>query len=542
MSISVRVGEPVPLLRVSLGKISQPVTVRIDALAMNQAIQQDVIARQEDVTERQNVVAGIQTDIQTRQADITQKHTEVESDRTEVASHRQDVIDRQDDVIARQQAVDSAAAQHISDLQTESNTQVARVQSEGDTQDARVQSEGDTQVARVQSEGDTQVGAATTQASNAANSATLAGQHKDTAVSEAVAAANSATLAEQHKDTAVSEASAAANSATLAGQHKDTAVSEASDAANSATLAGQHRDAINPDNFYLKTEVDQQLNDLDALPDQTGQADKALFTDGTNAAWQYIPEGLPEQTGNAGKALFSDGTNASWGVVDGGGRKNLLINGNKWINQRGFVGDWSALSVGAYGYDRWKKHASGIEQIIEGGWFGAGDYVLHWVGSGSGFVNGVAVANGGSVTVDGVSNVSVVVPEDATFIQFERDRRTDYEVVDQGTEFIRCVRYFYKIYGNASHFAARLTGNLVVTTIHLPAPMRTTPSILLPPIYVLGGGGSTTNISLSSYLYHPNNIHIDMRLAINSFTPNSERVYYWRHQSDDSTTYFDAEL
>ena len=77
MSISVRVGEPVPLLRVSLGKISQPVTVKVDALAMNQAIQQDVIARQEDVTERQNVVAGIQADIQTRQADITQKHTQV---------------------------------------------------------------------------------------------------------------------------------------------------------------------------------------------------------------------------------------------------------------------------------------------------------------------------------------------------------------------------------------------------------------------------------------------------------------------------------
>ena len=286
--------------------------------------------------------------IQTRQADITQKHTEVESDRTEVASHRQDVIDRQDDVIARQQAVDSAAAQHISDLQTESNTQVARVQSEGDTQDARVQSEGDTQVARVQSEGDTQVGAATTQASNAANSATLAGQHKDTAVSEAVAAANSATLAEQHKDTAVSEASAAANSATLAGQHKDTAVSEASDAANSATLAGQHRDAINPDNFYLKTEVDQQLNDLDALPDQTGQADKALFTDGTNAAWQYIPEGLPEQTGNAGKALFSDGTNASWTKMPVYGRRNLLMNGAFNLWQRG-----TSLDSGGYLADRW---------------------------------------------------------------------------------------------------------------------------------------------------------------------------------------------
>lgn len=53
----------------------------------------------------------------------------------------------------------------------------------------------------------------------------------------------------------------------------------------------------------------------DELPSQTGNAGKALFTDGTIPYWAAIPDELPSQTGNAGKFLYTDGTNPLWGVV-----------------------------------------------------------------------------------------------------------------------------------------------------------------------------------------------------------------------------------
>lgn len=46
-----------------------------------------------------------------------------------------------------------------------------------------------------------------------------------------------------------------------------------------------------------------------ALPAQTGNAGKALITDGAQASWQLV---YPVQTGNAGKALVTDGAQASW--------------------------------------------------------------------------------------------------------------------------------------------------------------------------------------------------------------------------------------
>ena len=260
------------------------------------------------------------------------------------------------------------------------------------------------------------------------------------------------------------------------------------------------------------------MNDLDALPDQTGQADKALFTDGTNAAWQNIPEGLPEQTGNAGKALFSDGTNASWGVVDGGGRKNLLINGNKWVNQRGFVGDWSALSVGAYGYDRWKKHASGIEQIIEGGYHGAGTYTLSWQGDGSGFVNGAAVENGGQAVISNTSDhISVVVPETAMDIQFEwGDHATQFQYVDPATLYLQCQRYFQAVFVQKVILAIyNSNGDTRSSTHTLSCPMRTVPTVS-PSTFTnngIGISGAAAIVNRPTLTFQPN-VHTNFSFSI----------------------------
>ena len=55
---------------------------------------------------------------------------------------------------------------------------------------------------------------------------------------------------------------------------------------------------------------------LEIYPDQTGNADKFLRTNGTNVFWEAVPTVLPSQTGNEGNYLTTDGTNSSWVAID----------------------------------------------------------------------------------------------------------------------------------------------------------------------------------------------------------------------------------
>jgi hypothetical protein len=145
--------------------------------------------------------------------------------------------------------------------------------------------------------------AAGTSETNSANSATLAGQHKDTAEAAALAAstsesnsANSATLAGQHKDTAEAAALAAgtsetnsANSATLAGQHKDTAEAASlaagtseSNSANSATLAGQHKDTAEAASLAAGTSETNSANSATLAGQHKDAAEAAALVAGTS--------------------------------------------------------------------------------------------------------------------------------------------------------------------------------------------------------------------------------------------------------------------
>ena len=60
----------------------------------------------------------------------------------------------------------------------------------------------------------------------------------------------------------------------------------------------------------IKTAIDN----IDALPSQSGHSGQYLRTDGESASWEDV-ESLPAQTGNAGKVLTTDGTTASWQPV-----------------------------------------------------------------------------------------------------------------------------------------------------------------------------------------------------------------------------------
>ena len=57
--------------------------------------------------------------------------------------------------------------------------------------------------------------------------------------------------------------------------------------------------------------VTTAIQNISALPSQSGQSGKFLTTNGTTASWGSIT-GLPSQSGNNGKILTTNGTTASW--------------------------------------------------------------------------------------------------------------------------------------------------------------------------------------------------------------------------------------
>lgn len=120
-----------------------------------------------------------------------------------------------------------------------------------------------------------------------------------------------------------------------------------------------------------------------------------------------------------------------------GGFRNRIINGAQLINQRNFDGNWSALAVGQYGYDRWKKaDASNKVQVIEAGNFKPG--VIHCI-SGSGMTTRTEVSPSSG-------NWSVTVPFAANEIMVEEGvEASTYERRFISDELTLCQRYLERI-------------------------------------------------------------------------------------------------
>ena len=163
------------------------------------------------------------------------------------------------------------------------------------------------------------------------------------------------------------------------------------------------------------------------------------------------------------------------------GFRNVIINGNFSINQRGYTSGTS-LAAGAYGFDRWKvapglntaltftaapqgqtvtiSTAFGsIRQIVERANVPAGSYVLSWSGSALGRVYNEGSSSTGyvsspvSVYLDGTANVIVefttqpAVSSTLGEVQLERgQRQTPFEHRPIGLELQLCQRYYEKSY------------------------------------------------------------------------------------------------
>ncbi len=147
--------------------------------------------------------------------------------------------------------------------------------------------------------------------------------------------------------------------------------------------------------------------------------------------------------------------------------KNVLMNANFTVNQRDFDGNWGALGIGDYGFDRWKKSASGITQVVESGFYAfSSEY----------FLSGVGVTSV-SLTSPASGNWDIEVPDGASEIQLELQGETPFEVIDISIDTLKCQRYFQR---QSFVYLLTTTGEGADTNRRLTVPrgvfMRATPT------------------------------------------------------------------
>jgi len=146
------------------------------------------------------------------------------------------------------------------------------------------------------------------------------------------------------------------------------------------------------------------------------------------------------------------------------GIRNLLINGNPIINQRGYVSGTATSGANEYTLDRWRvvtsgqsitwtdsanvrtvtAPAGGVEQVIEGLNILSGTYTLSWTGTATATVDGSAVTNGGQVTLTGGTNATVRFSSGTfSLAQLEVGTvATPFERRSYGQELALCQRYY----------------------------------------------------------------------------------------------------
>ena len=146
------------------------------------------------------------------------------------------------------------------------------------------------------------------------------------------------------------------------------------------------------------------------------------------------------------------------------GTRNVLINGNPMINQRGYVSGTATTGANEYTLDRWRvvtlgesitwtdsnnvrtvtAPAGGVEQEVEGLNLLSGTYTLSWTGSATATVDGNPVTNGGQVTLVGGTNATVRF-SNGTFSLAQLERGTvvtPFELRGYGQELALCQRYY----------------------------------------------------------------------------------------------------
>jgi hypothetical protein len=147
--------------------------------------------------------------------------------------------------------------------------------------------------------------------------------------------------------------------------------------------------------------------------------------------------------------------------------RNLIINGNLAVNQRGL--SIASVATGAYGEDRWKKTAGGMTQIIE-----EANYLP----------NTVYTLSGTNVTTQQITSPASGnwtlpdIPVTARLIQLEvGDTATPFEHRSYGDELARCQRYYQTIGYQRSYYYSPIASGGAINVVRLPVTMRAVPTI-----------------------------------------------------------------
>lgn len=188
----------------------------------------------------------------------------------------------------------------------------------------------------------------------------------------------------------------------------------------------------------------------------------------------------------------------------GGGQhshRNLLVNGNFAVNQRGYVSGTNTTVAYQYTLDMWRvvtggqnvtftnlgggtanfanqvtAPAGGLEQVVPGESIQGGTYTLNWVGAGIATVNGVAVTKSVSFTLTAGTNAIVRFVGVVSYAQLEPgSAATTFEYLPYEVNLQRCER-FYEI-GEAVTNGNANAGQSVSHRIHFRARKYKTPTI-----------------------------------------------------------------
>ena len=195
------------------------------------------------------------------------------------------------------------------------------------------------------------------------------------------------------------------------------------------------------------------------------------------------------------------------------GFKNLIINGDLRINQRGATSINETTS--AYNYDRWYYDGTNFIQFIEDkNVVVSGTYTLSWVGTATATVNGASVSNGGQVTLTANTQVEVKFnSSDFGFVQLEYgNKKTNFETRPYPVELLLCQRYYFSYVGIGADdiiLNVGVTGtSSFVTTVQTPVSMRDGVVLTKHGTWSFRQGFSDTYLTLSNYTKCGNVIRI----------------------------------
>lgn len=169
---------------------------------------------------------------------------------------------------------------------------------------------------------------------------------------------------------------------------------------------------------------------------------------------------------------------ATLDLVNSKPNENLLINGDRLINQREFAGGQPAANV--YGEDRWKGSADGlqIEQVVENTESLDQLATISWQGgTGTASVNGqTGLISGESFTLTASGNYSVIVPTDASKIKLEYGNTdTPYQPRPIAEELALCERY-YQRHTNSELPAFKFNSSTISGSLNFITEMRVPPA------------------------------------------------------------------